>query len=229
MALLEALLAAVRAQTSETTVAWFVRACDDAAHGSLSQLLRVYTDASRRLGDNRLISESIATAGDAGVALPLHWAVEDAGRLAFLLSRYQASPHARTENMAAAVACYEQGDSREQRSWLRTVGFLPASEDVLPVVIDACRTSIVPLFEAVCCENAYPASHFPDRNFNQMVLKALFNGIALERIVGLALRLNPDLSRMASDYADERRAAGRAIPADIAAVLGRSAHAQRIH
>ncbi len=82
-------------------------------------------------------------------------------------------------------------------------------------IIDACRTNILPLFEAVACENPYPAQHFPERNFNQLVLKALFNGVALSRVVGLASRLNADLTRMAGDYADERRAAGRAVPADI--------------
>jgi hypothetical protein len=52
-------------------------------------------------------------------------------------------------------------------------------------------------------------------NFNQMVLKALFNNVPLARIVGLADRANNELARMANDYAAERRAAGRAIPGDI--------------
>jgi hypothetical protein len=51
-----------------------------------------------------------------------------------------------------------------------------------------------------------------------MVLKAYFNSIAVERIVGLKSRLNPELARMASDYADERRAAGRTVPPDIGLV-----------
>jgi hypothetical protein len=46
-------------------------------------------------------------------------------------------------------------------------------------------------------------------------MKSLFNGVPLARIVGLAGRRNAELSRMAADYAAERRAAGRTIPADI--------------
>jgi hypothetical protein len=46
-------------------------------------------------------------------------------------------------------------------------------------------------------------------------LKALFNKVALARIQGLADRANPELARMASDYAAERRAAGRSVPNDI--------------
>ena len=48
----------------------------------------------------------------------------------------------------------------------------------------------------------------PEPNFNQMVLKALFTDVRLERIVGLDGRLTPELSRMAAAYASERRAAG---------------------
>jgi hypothetical protein len=49
-----------------------------------------------------------------------------------------------------------------------------------------------------------------------MVLKALFNGVALARIAGLGARANASLARMATDYAAERRAAGRSVPSDLA-------------
>ena len=75
------------------------------------------------------------------------------------------------------------------------------------------------IFEAIACENPYPARHFPELNFNQMVLKAAFNGVALARVVGLSSRLNAELARMASDYASERRAAGRSVPADLGLVM----------
>ena len=78
------------------------------------------------------------------------------------------------------------GRRREQQSWLRAVALLPEPQRVSAVVIDACRTNIVPVFEAVACENPYPRGYFPERNFNQLVLKALFNDIRLSRIVGLA-------------------------------------------
>jgi hypothetical protein len=115
-----------------------------------------------------------------------------------------------------ALACFEQGDAGEQTSWCRAVSLLPRPEQYLPHVIDACRTNILPLFESIACENPYPATFFPERNFNQLVLKAMFNGVALARIAGLPSRRNAELSRMAADYAAERTAAGRAVPADIA-------------
>jgi hypothetical protein len=75
------------------------------------------------------------------------------------------------------------------------------------------------IFESIACENPFPADEFPDLNFNQMVLKAMFNGVALARIVRLGERAGADLARMAADYAAERRAAGRSVPADIDLVL----------
>ena len=86
------------------------------------------------------------------------------------------------------------------------------------------ESHILPLFEAVACENPYPARYFPKRNFNQVILKALFTGVPLSRVVGLSSRLNAELSRMAGDYASERRAAGRTVPSDIGlAMTGRAA------
>ena len=146
-----------------------------------------------------------------GVAFE-RWTLEDAARAVLLLRRAEASAATFSDD---AVACYEQGDAREQRSWLRAIGTLPDPKQFLASAVDACRSSILPIFEAIACENPYPSRHFPERNFNQVVLKALFSGVALSRIVGLDGRLNAELTRMASDYADERRAAGRPVPADI--------------
>jgi hypothetical protein len=201
----------VRAGLNEAAAGWFAKASGAAATGDRTALLRAYTEASRYLGRLPL------PAGEATSSAPEtrfnHWALEDAGRLVLLLKRHRAES---SESFAAdAIACYEMGDTREQQSWLRAVAFLPDAHRYLALVIDACRTNILPLFEAVACENPYPGRYFPEPNFNQMVLKALFNNVALARIEALSERVNPDLARMAADYAAERRAAGRSIPADI--------------
>lgn len=229
MSIADVLLASIRAQISAEAAAWLDAARRQAAADPVTPLLRAYTEASRHLGRTPLVlSESARTMHPELARVPRdHLTLEDAGRVLLLLTRYAAVPGSSRDHTAAAIDCYEQGDTGEQQSWLRTVALLPEPAQFLPVVVDACRTSIVPLFEAVACENPYPAAHFPERNFNQMVLKALFNGIALNRIVDLPSRLNPELSRMASDYADERRAAGRSIPVDISLAMSHSMAAQR--
>jgi hypothetical protein len=196
------LRAMLRARLDSTASLWLDQAI--AANG-VDPLAAAYTSAGRHVGRHPL-APSQDERREAGDLQFDRWTTEDAARAVLLLAR---------ADTAVTIACYERGDSSEQHSWLKSIAVLPEPERLLPVVIDACRTNILPLFEAVACENPYPARYFPDRNFNQMVLKALFNRVALSRIVGLAGRLNADLTRMAADYAAERRAAGRDLPSDI--------------
>jgi hypothetical protein len=212
------ILTGIRASAGDEAAEWLERATAAVAGASVNRLLDAYTQASHHLGRRpfRLAS------GDAALFKKFDmdfdtWTIEDAGRLVLLLARRRdgASVDA---FVADVVACFEQGDAREQQSWLRAVNVLPEPARFLPYAVDACRTNILPLFESIACENPYPARYFPDLNFNQMVLKALFNGVSLVRIAGLAGRLNADLARMANDYGAERRAAGRTVPADISLV-----------
>lgn len=113
------------------------------------------------------------------------------------------------------VGAHRDGDTRERQAILRALPVLPHPDRFLALAIDACRSGVPSLFEAIACENPYPAAHFPALNFNHMVLTALVTGVALERLVGLGARVTPELVRMANEYAAERRAAGRSVPADL--------------
>jgi hypothetical protein len=208
----DALEGLLRASLTQDQAAWLTAAMARASRGATDDLLRVYTEASRVLGRTPLAST--ASPAETTAAVPAHWTLEDVGRLLLLLARREqiADGDAFAED---ALACFEQGDAREQQSWMRAVAWLPDAERYRPHVIDGCRTNILPLFQAVACDNPYPARYFPQLNFNQMVLKSLFNNVPLARIQGLAERANPELTRMAGDYAAERRAAGRSVPADI--------------
>lgn len=185
--------------------------------GSKSPLLVAYATAPQHVGRDALalspaeLDELRAAAPGIGFE---RWTRDDAARALLLIDRRNSG---RTGDafVADALACFEQGDAREQQSWLRAIALWPEAKAFLPAAIDACRTNIIPVFEALACENPYPAAHFPERNFNQMVLKAMFNSIELARILGLPERRNAELSRMARDYAAERTAAGRSVPADI--------------
>ncbi len=215
--LLESLL---RARLDAPGGAWLDKAVAAvAAPASLETVLGFYAGASRRIGKGALAldgsEQARVQALDDALALG-HWGRDEAAR-ALLLLRL---PRSSEEEFAERVlACYDKGDSREQESWLRGLAVIPHPARFVATAVDACRTNIIPVFEAICCENPYPAKYFPELNFNQMVLKALFNNIALERIAGLAGRYNAELSRMADDYVSEREAAGRTVPVDIWTVL----------
>ena len=215
------LTSALHASITPEASAWLTQALARAGGGTLRPLLDAYARASLKIG------RSMLPIGDAGVRQLRdvapgigfeRWCQDDAARTLLLIARRH-QEQAEPPFIAAAVACCEEGDAGEQQSWLRALALWPEAAAFLPNAIDACRTNIIPVFESLACDNPYPAAHFPERNFNQMVLKALFNSIALTRVVGLPSRLNPELSRMARDYAAERTAAGRAVPADIGLAL----------
>lgn len=184
-------------------------------------LLEAFTAATRRLGRARLAptEEEIARLAGAGVSWPIGtWGADELGRVALLVAAAARWPEAELE--ALVEECYRQGDGAERQAVLRALPLLPGPERFLEIAVDACRSHIQPLFEAIACENPFPARHFPELNFNQMILKALFTGVALARVIGCDGRVTPELSRMAADYASERRAAGRSVPPDIGKLTG---------
>jgi hypothetical protein len=177
---------------------------------------RFFSQASRKLGRAPLVlspaeAERLRACG---LTWPLvHWCIDDLGRAALLLL---ASAQLSADTFATFVdECYRRGDNRERHAILRTLPLLASPERFVGIAIDSCRTHVQTVFESIACENPYPAAYFPELNFNQLVLKALFLGVAIERVLGLESRLSPELSRMAADYAAERAAAGRSIPAEI--------------
>lgn len=214
----------VERRTEPPAREWFARtSAAVGAEPDRGALLEAFTAATRRLGRARLAptEEEIGRLAEVGASWPIGtWGVDELGRVALLVA--VAAQWSEAELEALVEECYRQGDGAERQAILRALPLLPASERFLGIAVDACRSHIQPLFEAIACENPYPALHFPELNFNQMVLKALFTGVPLQRILGMEGRVTPELCRMAADYASERRAAGRSVPPDIGRLTGES-------
>jgi hypothetical protein len=218
----DSLLALVRAHAGPPVREWL----DGALATARTPLDRAgfataFALAARRAG--RTAPEPTAAEVDrlhaAGLAWPVaFWGFDGLSRAALLL--HAAAALAPGELEALVEECFLGGDTRERQAVLRTLALLPDPGRFVPLAVDACRTSVQPVFEAIACENPYPARHFPESSFNQMVLKAIFIEVAVGRILGLEARVTPELRRMAADYASERRAAGRIVPADVAVLLG---------
>lgn len=121
----------------------------------------------------------------------------------------------RDEARLILAALYRGASAPEQRHFLRALSDLPYPEDYVELGVDACRTNVRDVFIAIAHQNPYPAEHFSDPAFAQMVMKAMFMDLEVEPIVGLDRRVTPVLLQMAHDLARERAAAGRSIPAGI--------------
>jgi hypothetical protein len=158
-------------------------------------LLAAFSGAARRAGKAPIAIDGCGT-----------WGADEVARVALLVRAYP---------RIVPAELWAHGDNRERQAVLKALPRLPDPAQFAALAIEACRTNVLTVFEAIACENPYPAEHFPELHYNQMVLKAAFNGVALARIVGLGVRRNHELSRMAADFAAERRAAGRPVPEDL--------------
>lgn len=102
-------------------------------------------------------------------------------------------------------------DTSELETFLKYLILLPNPEAYKQTAVEALRTNIATIFDAISLNNPYPARFFNDQQWNQMFLKAAFMERDLSQIEAVDERANEDLSRIISDYAHERWAAGRKI------------------
>ncbi|MDO6820445.1 EboA domain-containing protein [Zobellia sp. 1_MG-2023] len=102
-------------------------------------------------------------------------------------------------------------DIGELETFLKFLILLPNAENYKQTAVEALRTNIATIFEAISMRNPYPAKYFNDQQWNQMFLKAAFMQLDLSNILSIDERANKDLARIISDYAHERWAASREI------------------
>jgi hypothetical protein len=142
---------------------------------------------------------------------PSHWDLLQTARTILLLQ----FPQEKTAWFKAINQLFETGDMHEQQALYAALPIMPFSEELLPRAIDGCRTNMTVIFDAISLNNPFPSNYFPEANWNQMVLKAVFMQRPLYRIQGLEERRNLPLANIASDFAHERWAAGRPAMAEI--------------
>jgi hypothetical protein len=102
----------------------------------------------------------------------------------------------------------------------RALPLLPEPQRFAWRMGEGARSNMRAVFEAACCDTPFPVQHFGDVAWRSAVLKSLFVGAPLWRIWGLDGRLDAELARMALDFADERRSAGREVPHELWLCLG---------
>jgi len=136
---------------------------------------------------------------------PSHWNLLQSARTYLLL-------HLNLEQedwLEAVNQLFETGDLYEQAALYAALPMLPFQEELLPRAIDGCRTNMTLVFDAIALNNPFPRRNFPELNWNQLVLKAIFMQRPLYQIQGLEERRDRALAEIASDFAHERWAAGR--------------------
>jgi len=156
--------------------------------------------------------------------------VDDAARALLL----DAAERAHGPGAARIESLYAQGDTAERRAVLRALPLLDRSgpgdrpgdrrggrlgDRGVPLVVDAIRTNDGRLLAAAL--GPYATRHLDDQAWDQAILKCVFVGVPLGGVAGLDRRAGPGLARMLADYAHERVAAGRDVPADVWPIIVR--------
>ncbi|MEN3612915.1 EboA domain-containing protein [Plantactinospora sp. ZYX-F-223] len=174
-------------------------------------------EALRRVGaEPAAIGRLFAAAGRRCGRAPLpdlpEWTADDAARVLLLA----ALPP--TELPGQVETRYRHGDAAEKRAVLRALPLLPVGDAGVPLLHDAIRTNDTRLVAAALGRYA---DRLDQAAWRQAVLKCVFTGIPLAAVHGLDERADAELAAMLAGFADERRAAGRDMPADATALLDR--------
>lgn len=126
-------------------------------------------------------------------------------------------------DLDAVTRLYEQGTAAERRAVLLALPALGLGATAVALVEDALRANDTTLIAAAV--GPYAGEHLDPHNWRHAVLKCLFTGVPVDAVDQLARRARGDaeLARMLGDYAAERIAAGRPVPADLHHVLALTA------
>ncbi|OZM71943.1 sugar phosphate isomerase [Amycolatopsis antarctica] len=130
-----------------------------------------------------------------------------------------------TELAAELGKLYRYGDDAERRGVLHGLAELtepgPATVQTgLELVRDALRTNDIRLVAAAM--GGFASRSLDRHAWRHGVLKCLFVGVPLAAVAGLDAGADGELLRMIGDYAAERSAAGRDVPADALELLGKA-------
>lgn len=171
--------------------------------------LRTFSNA------NRLVGKEPVKAGKASqlnlTEKKIPFAGWTADRLARVYMLLHLSPNPENVYRKQIEKLFEGAAVSEQIALYSALPFLSYPDSWHHRCAEGIRSNIGDVLEAIMYDNPYPAAYLEEPAWNQMILKAIFTGKDLKRIIGLHERKNAELSRAILDYTAERWAAGRNI------------------
>jgi len=203
---------------SEAKQEWLQKALQTiSTSDQISEDLGLYsTMAKRKLGP-ALLTHSAGIDNEFSTINLQRWSIADAGRLILLITAIQ---HAPEQSQSIIVNYYKMGDESEHIALIQGLIIFAPADFLTELALDVGRSNNLEVLAALILDNPYPACFYNEQEFNQMVLKALFLGLSIERIEGIQQRANADLTRMGENYVVEREQANRSVPVDIWLAIG---------
>lgn len=114
---------------------------------------------------------------------------------------------------------YAWGDDQEKIAILKALDWFDAGGQCLDLALQAGRTHNSQVFAAIALDNPFPSSHYNERAFHQLVLKALSLGLDIRRLLGLPERRSSSLNQLALDLLEEQLAAERPVSIGLVHVI----------
>jgi len=160
-------------------------------------LLTVPDEAARKLGQLR---PHFSVEG---------WTLDRLARVWWLLQL----PAERTAVVGTIETLIKSAEMNELVAIYSALPVLPFPDAWRFQATEAVRSNIGPMQEAIMLRNPYPAEQLDQNAWNQLIMKAFFTEKDMTQIIGRLERRNAELAAIATDFARERRAAGRPVPA----------------
>lgn len=141
-----------------------------------------------------------------------HWTLDRLVRVYFLLLLEQPSNPSSTSQIETL---FDTAEINESIALFSALPLFNQPENWMHRATEAVRSNIGDVFNSFAFANPYPATYFTELAFNQVVLKCIFNDKPIHLIQGIDQRANQALADTLSDFAHERWAAGRTVPAHV--------------
>ena len=143
---------------------------------------------------------------------PPEWTMDQLARI-ILLTSLPSEPE--TAYVQAIQTLFDTAELQELVALYTALPLLTYPERWVFRATEAVRSNMGPVFDAIAFNNTYPADYFSEAAWNQLVLKCIFTDKPILRIIGLGRRANQTLANDLSNFAHERWAAGRTVPAEV--------------
>lgn len=174
-----------------------------------SQFLPMAFVATPRFIGKRIIQSKITNPNDLQIQ---HWTLDRLVRVYFLLLLEQPANASSTSQIEML---FDTAEINESVALLSALPLFTQPKNWMHRATEAVRSNIGDIFNSFAFGNSFAATYFTELAWNQLVLKCIFNDKPIHLIQGIDHRTNQSLANMLSDFAHERWAAGRTVPAQV--------------
>jgi len=208
------------ARLDATAIGWLDDKLQAVATGDRKTLFLSFGLTARKVGkvDLALSTEEISAASALRPRWNPHfWTTDQAARVLFVL-KYPAPDAA--PFVAVLDQLFAAGEVHELVALYQGLPLYPHQPAHQLRCAEGQRTNIPAVFQAIAHHNPYPSEQLNEDQWNQLVLKCLFIGIALDPMIGIDDRANARLAMMLTDFAHERWAATRPVSPELWRCVG---------